>query len=147
MSEDEAWTFLTNGHTAVLTTLRRDGWPVALPLWYVVIGRALYAATPSSSKKVSRLRNDQRACLLVERGEAWEELAAVELPVRATVLPPGPEADRALEAFDRKYAGFRPARSRMPDAARTRYSSQAVIRLDPAGPALTWDNSKIRLRD
>lgn len=147
MSEDEVWDFLTNGHTAILTTLRRDGWPVTLPLWFVVLDRAVYVATPPSSKKVGRIRNDDRASLLVERGEAWVELAAVELPVRATVLPSGSEADRALDAFDRKYAAFRPSRSRRPKATNERYSTQVVIRLDPAGPPLTWDNSKIRLRD
>jgi hypothetical protein len=146
MSEDEAWDFLAGGHTAVLTTLRRDGWPVTLPLWYVVLERVVYVATPPSSKKVGRIRHDDRACLLVERGSAWVDLAAVERPVRATVLEPGPEADRALEAFDRKYADFRPAGSRMPTSATARYASQAVIRLDPAGPFITWDNTKLRLR-
>lgn len=146
MSEDEAWAFMEGGHTAILTTLRRDGWPVSLPLWYVVDGRVVYVATPAGSRKVARIRNDQRACLLVEHGRKWEELAAVELPVLATVMEPGPGADRIVAMFDEKYSGYRPPRSRMPDATSRHYSSQAVIRLDPAGKPLTWDNSRIRLR-
>lgn len=146
MSEEEAWSFLETGHTAILTTLRRDGWPVSLPLWYVVDGRVVYVATPTGSLKVARIRNDDRACLLVEQGSRWEELAAVELPVRAAVMEPGPEAGRIADMFDDKYARFRPARSRMPAAAGRHYSDQAVIRLDPAGAPVTWDNSRIRLR-
>jgi hypothetical protein len=145
MGEDEAWRFLEDGHTAILTTLRRDGWPVSLPLWYVVQERVIYVATPARSKKVARIRNDDRGCLLVERGEAWAELAAVELPVRATILEAGPEADLAAASFADKYAAFRPAASRMPEATKQHYSGQSVIRLDPAGSLISWDNSRIRL--
>ena len=145
MSEEAAWEFLEAGHTAILTTLRRDGWPVSLPLWYVVEGRVIYVATPERSRKVARLRHDDRACLLVERGQQWTELAAVELAVRATVLDPGDEADRAEALFAAKYTAFRPVASRMPKATSKHYSGQVVIRLDPAGPVLSWDNTKIRL--
>ncbi|MCO8126277.1 pyridoxamine 5'-phosphate oxidase family protein [Acidimicrobiia bacterium EGI L10123] len=145
MDQDEAWAFLERGHTAILTTLRRDGWPVSLPLWYVVEDRAIYVATPERSKKVSRIRNDDRACLVVEQGQQWAELAAVELPVRATILEPGAEADRAGALFADKYAAFRPAPSRMPKATTKHYQGQVVIRLDPVGRLLSWDNAKLRL--
>jgi len=143
MTDEEAWTFLERGHTAILTTLRRDGWPVSLPLWYVVTGEVIHVATPTRSKKITRITNDDRACLLVESGDEWASLAAVELPVRALVLPPDAEAELALAAFDHKYAPFRPARAAMPESAVSRYASQTVIRLEPAGPFLTWDNAKL----
>ena len=41
MSDDEAWHFIEQGHTGILTTLRRDGWPVALPLWFPVHDRRI----------------------------------------------------------------------------------------------------------
>jgi PPOX class probable F420-dependent enzyme len=145
LSEDEAWDFLHAGHTGILTTLRRDGRPVALPVWYVVDGRAIYVSTPAKSKKVTRIRNDDRGSFLVESGEAWVELAAVELSVRATLLEPGAEFDRAMAAFDEKYSAFRPAGASMPDSTKKHYSSQAVLRLDPGGKLLTWDNSRIRI--
>jgi PPOX class probable F420-dependent enzyme len=145
LSDDEVWQFLAEGHTAILTTLRRDGWPVTLPVWFVVEDRRLYVSTPMRSKKVTRLRHDDRGCLLVERGEAWTELAAVELPVRASVLDPGDEADAASARFATKYAAFQPAAARVPDATKRHYTGQAVIRLEPAGPPLSWDNSRIRL--
>jgi hypothetical protein len=147
MEEEEAWSFLEEGHTAILTTLRRDGWPVSLPLWYIVRARAIYVATPSRSKKVARIQNDDRGCLLVERGEAWAELAAVEMPVRATILEHGPEAELAAAGFAEKYAAFRPTPSRMPSATKQHYSGQSVIRLDPAGSPISWDNSRIRLSE
>ncbi|WP_436794696.1 pyridoxamine 5'-phosphate oxidase family protein [Actinospongicola halichondriae] len=144
MTDDEAWAFLESGHTAVLTTLRRDGWPVSLPLWYVVSDRTIHVATPGRSKKVLRIRNDDRACLLVERGDAWVDLAAVELPVRATILEPGAESERASARFTEKYAAHVPAPTGMAAATRDHYSRQTVIRLDPAGDVISWDNARIR---
>ena len=79
LSDDEAWDYLAAGHTGILTTLRRDGWPVSLPLWYVVDGRAIYVSTPVKSKKVTRIRHDDRGSFLVESGDAWVDLAAVQL--------------------------------------------------------------------
>ncbi len=97
------------------------------------------------SKKVLRIRNDDRACLLVEQGAAWVELAAVELPARAVILEPGPEADRISGAFADKYAAHMPAQRGLPDATKEHYSGQTIIRLDPAGDLLTWNNAKLRI--
>lgn len=85
MNEEEAWAFLQQGHTGIFTTLRAGGWPVSLPVWYVVLDRAVYLHTPGKTKKVTRVRNDERACFLVESGEKWTDLAAVMLPVQAAV--------------------------------------------------------------
>jgi nitroimidazol reductase NimA-like FMN-containing flavoprotein (pyridoxamine 5'-phosphate oxidase superfamily) len=145
-SEDEVWFFVEKGHTGILTTLKADGWPVSLPVWYVVRQRRIYVATPGQTKKVARLLRDDRGCFLVEAGEAWMELAAVEVPVRASILGPGDEAGDALRLLMTKYAPYRPAPARLPGATTKHYSSQEVIRLDPVGPALSWDNARIRLK-
>jgi nitroimidazol reductase NimA-like FMN-containing flavoprotein (pyridoxamine 5'-phosphate oxidase superfamily) len=146
MSDDEVWAFLEKGHTGIFTTLKSDGWPVSLPVWFVVVDRQIFVMTPAQTKKVARVNNDDRACFLVESGDAWVELAAVELPVRASVLEPGEEVGAALVAFAAKYASYRPPSKRVPGATTKHYSKQAVIRLDPAGPALSWDNARIRLK-
>lgn len=39
MGEDEAWAMLERSLVGIFTTLRRDGRPVALPIWYVVLDR------------------------------------------------------------------------------------------------------------
>jgi PPOX class probable F420-dependent enzyme len=43
-----------------LTTYRRDGTPVATPVWHVVSGGELFVVTEASSWKVKRIRNDGR---------------------------------------------------------------------------------------
>lgn len=148
LTDDEAWAFLAESHTGILTTLRRDGSPVTLPVWHVVDDHAIYVGTPEKTKKVARIRHDERASFLVEAGEAWVDLTAVQVQVRARVLDGDvdrQEISRISELFDDKYSAFRPAAVSMPKATTEHYQGQAYIRLDLAGKFLTWDNSRIRL--
>ncbi len=147
MTDEEAWAELEAAHTGIFTSLKRDGWPVSLPVWFVVLDGAIYLRTPERSKKVSRIRNDSRGTFLVERGERWAELAAVHVPVRATLVDDPSEQEKVQALMAEKYAAFRTVRREMPDATKAHYGSQrAVIRLTPEGRFLTWDNAKLRLK-
>ncbi|TXS57522.1 PPOX class F420-dependent oxidoreductase [Streptomyces sp. t39] len=48
-----------------LTTYRRDGTPVATPVWFAVDGGEVFVWTRSDSWKVKRLRNDSRVRVTV----------------------------------------------------------------------------------
>jgi PPOX class probable F420-dependent enzyme len=146
LSEEEAWQLLGASHTGIVTTLRRDGWPVSLPVWFVALDRAIYLRTPAKTRKVARVRRDDRVSFLVEDGRAWKELRAVVVTGRARVLGPGEERERALAAIQEKYAGWVESRAALPDATRRHYASFEVIRIDPVQELLSWDNARIRLR-
>lgn len=145
-SDDEAWDEITRAHTGIVTTLRRDGWPVSLPVWFAVIDRRIYLHTPGRSKKVARIRHDDRATFLVERGERWVELSAVLLPVRASILDDPDESAAVTRVIRAKYAGFGMPAAKVPDSAKRTYSGGVAIRLEPAGPFVSWDNARLRLR-
>lgn len=147
LTDDEVWEELAAAHTGIWTTLRADGWPVALPVWFAAVDRRIYLRTPVRSKKLTRSRRDPRGSFLVESGKRWSELRAVHLAVRAAVLPEGPEADAAAAALADKYAGFGLAVDRAPSATKRAYRGMVVVRLEPAGTALTWDNARIRLQE
>jgi nitroimidazol reductase NimA-like FMN-containing flavoprotein (pyridoxamine 5'-phosphate oxidase superfamily) len=148
LNEDEAWEMLANSHTGTITTLRRDGWPVSLPMWFVALDRKIYMRTLAASKKALRIKRDQRACFMVESGKAWKDLAAVVVPVRASLIEANAEeAQRALAALGTKYAGWGVPQKAVPEATRKHYGGgNVVIRLDPAGDMITWNNAKIRLK-
>ena len=148
LTEDEAWDMLSKGHTGIITTLRRDGWPVSLPMWFAVLDHKIYMRTLAASKKALRIKRDERACFMVESGEAWKDLAAVVVPVRASLIDAnGEEAKRALAAMGTKYAGWGLPQKRVPEATKKHYGAgNVVIRLDPAGDMITWNNAKIRLK-
>jgi Pyridoxamine 5'-phosphate oxidase len=120
LTEDEAWEMLARAHTGIVTTLRRDGWPISLPMWFSVVDRRIYMSTLVASKKALRIKRDERACFMVESGEAWKDLAAVVIPVRASLIDPDcDEGKSALAVIGAKYAGLGPRKSGFPRRPRS----------------------------
>jgi len=147
LTDDEAWAELAAAHTGILTTLRRDGRPVPLPVWFVAFDRHVYVRTPSGTRKVEHVEHDPRATFLVERGERWAELCAVMVHADVTLLAAGTERKRVEATLNEKYASFRTESAQLPDATRAHYAVEsAVLKLSPVGRLVTWDNSKLRLR-
>lgn len=146
MTEEEIWDFLRDGHTGIFATLRSDGVPIMMPIWYAVIDRSFYLQT--RGKKLTRVKNDSRASLLVEAGQRWAELRAVHLTGTAEIIVPSAELAEAISAeLDRKYARYRTAQAQMPSATRAVYQTaeRATVRLIPDARMLNWDNRKLGL--
>lgn len=140
LTEDESWKAISDAHTSLLTTLRKDGRPITLPTWHIVIDRVIYVRTPIGAKKLARIRNDPRGYLLVETGRAWSELAAITVPVRCSVVADAEVTMRVRDAVDEKYAGLHAPMDRLPDAVRQTYNSMQAVRLDPEGRLSNWNN-------
>lgn len=143
MTDDEARAMLERSLVGILTTLRRDWRPVALPVWFVALDGNIYVST--RGKKVARARRDPRASFLVETGDRWAELQAVHLDCRASVIEPSAElAGRIRDAMDEKYRAYRTSRAAMPSATKKHYeqAAGAIIELVPE-KMLTWDNRKL----
>ena len=148
LTADEAWRVLESSHTGVLTSLRRDGVPISLPVWFVALDRRVYVAGPARTKKFSRLRRDPRVSFLVESGTAWAELVGVHLTGTAAVVDDDTLRDRVSTALDAKYAAFRTAREAMPDATRARYEvATTTIEIRPDERILSWDNGRLFRED
>jgi len=145
LSADEAWQRIEQSHTGILTTLRADGCPIALPVWFVALDRTVYVSTPPTSKKVARARRDPRASFLVESGELWRELSAVHLTGRLTEVSDDVLRGRVRAELDAKYAPFRVARDQLPTRTRTAYQQFTVLCFSPDNRILSWDNARIPL--
>jgi nitroimidazol reductase NimA-like FMN-containing flavoprotein (pyridoxamine 5'-phosphate oxidase superfamily) len=145
LSTDEAWEVLSAAHTGIFTTLKRDGWPISLPVWFVVQDRTICMAPPTRTKKVGRVRKDPRASFLVESGERWAELQAVHLTGYVSVIDDTAEKARIDAALDEKYRAFRSARTSMPEATQAHYADRTFLRLLPQDRILSWDNRRMRL--
>lgn len=137
LSKDDAWDLVARAHTGIVTTLRRDGRPVSVPVWHVVLDGAVWVQTPPSTKKLARIRNDDRAHVLVEEGRAWAELRSVSFEARAAIVDDG---QAALDAIAAKYADFQPPMEKLPEAVRSYYSDFRVVRLDPVGRLHSFNN-------
>ena len=112
----------------------------------MVLDRKIYVRTPEKTKKVTRIRNDDRCSFLVESGLAWKELKAVHCNGRARILEEGEETERATTAMDAKYRTSRSEQKALPAATRKHYAGFVWIRIDPEGEPLSWDNAKIRMK-
>lgn len=146
LSREEAWEMLAASHTGIFTTLRSDGVPVSLPVWFVALHGHVYVGTPAHTKKVARVRRDGRASFLVEAGEAWADLRGVHLTGRARILDDPVRAREVQAALDAKYGAFRTPRTAMPEATRAHYEVERVlVEIEPDERMLTWDNRRIPL--
>jgi nitroimidazol reductase NimA-like FMN-containing flavoprotein (pyridoxamine 5'-phosphate oxidase superfamily) len=146
LSDDEAWDVVARSHTGIFTSLRADGTPIALPVWFVVVDRRVYVSGPATAKKLVRVRRNPRVSFLVESGERWRDLRAVHVTGTARIVDAG-ERDllaRIAADADAKYSPFRTAREEMPDATRRHYAVEAgVIEITPDPRLLTWDNARL----
>lgn len=147
LSDDEAWSFIETAMTGIVTTMRRDGFPVALPVWFVVLDRRVYFRTPAASKKIARIRNNSKAGFLVESGIRWRDLTAVSFAAEATLVHDDALRTDVLDARSEKYRGLGSGGSRtLPPAAVKHYSGEpSIVGLVPISRIISWDNRKMRL--
>ena len=123
MTEEERDRFLSEPRYGILTLLRTDGSPIAVPVWFDWTGEVVRMFTSVVSAKMKRLRADPRASLLVanhlSEHEAWvafdgvvsiHEDGGIELAER---LAPrywdlsDPDRQRTLESWREAAAAFR----------------------------------------
>jgi nitroimidazol reductase NimA-like FMN-containing flavoprotein (pyridoxamine 5'-phosphate oxidase superfamily) len=138
---------LAHAHTGIFTTLRRDGMPIAVPVWFVALDRSICLAAPSRTKKIARVRNDDRGSFLVESGEKWVELQAVHLTGRIEIVEDEQLIRRIDDALDEKYAAHRGNRAAMPEKTREHYAGRTFLRLVPDERIISWDNRRIPMKD
>jgi hypothetical protein len=144
MSPEECWAMLESSVNGTFVTLRKNGRPIALPVWFVVLDHKIYIST--RGRKLERIRRDKRCSFLVEAGERWAELHAVHVECDGHVIEPSAElAKRINAAMAEKYAAYRTAGSAMPSATRDHYAkaSGGIIELEPVGKLLNWDNRRL----
>jgi PPOX class probable F420-dependent enzyme len=133
MSEEERLALLDSERVVIVTSLGPRGWPHSMPMWFVVRDGEVWIWTYGSSQKARNLERDPRVTLLVEAGDAYDELRGVmveaeaeivgdhervvalgrELSARYGTAAEGPEAEEALlrQARKRVAIHFRPRRT------------------------------------
>lgn len=142
MNDDELASHLAGSLTGTLTSLRHDGHPVTLPMWFVVLDGHVHVRTRSVAVKAGRMRSDDRVCFTVEHGEAWPELAAVVILGQAVEVH-GEAAQRVEDAMTARYANLG-IPGDAPAATRRHYDTgSAYFEIVPAKAPLTWDNHKL----
>ena len=140
LSHDEIWAYVADAHTGILTTLRRDGVPIAMPLWFAAVDERIYFNT--RGKKLDRARRDPRASFLVESGVAWQDLQAVHFTGTVEIVEPDGDLLGRIEVeIHRKYDRHRTDPADMPDRVAAAYGAgMRWLRFAPDGRVLSWNN-------
>lgn len=148
LSREEAWKVIADAHTGIFTSVKRDGTPVALPVWFAAFDQRIYVGGPSHRKKFARVRHNPRVSFLVESGTYWKELLGVHVTGEARVVTDPDVLERVSAALSAKYDAFRSPRPTMPDNTRAAYETEhTTIEIVPDDRILSWDNSRIELSE
>jgi PPOX class probable F420-dependent enzyme len=116
MTDAQRDAFLADRRYGILTTLRADGAPLSVPVWFEWDGSTLRMFAHEASGKVERLKHDERASVLVvnhpDEPENWVAFdgrinihkdGGLEMAERVfdRYYPPGDERRSELESWRR----------------------------------------------
>ena len=88
------------GKYVSLVSFKRDGTPVATPVWFVVDGDRLLVITDAQSGKVKRIRRNPQVTVAACRADG--RVIGERLPARAEILP-ARDLEQAKKLVARKY--------------------------------------------
>jgi PPOX class probable F420-dependent enzyme len=144
LSDEEIARFLGGQRVMNVCTLGKDGWPHVTALWYVMRDSEPWIYTYGKSQKVRNLERDDRATLLVEGGEEYQELRGVMLKAHGEILSDFDIVARTAEDIFTKYHGD--GGSSIDDvtreALRAQVPKRVAIRFRPE-QVVSWDHSKL----
>ncbi len=86
MTADEIAAFLETSRTATMATLGPTGAPHLVAMWFALIDGEIWFESKAKAQKVLNLRRDDRLTVLVEAGEAYDELRGVSLEGRGEIV-------------------------------------------------------------
>ena len=87
MTDEEIIAYLKNSRTMILVSNGKNGFPHPMPMWYYIgDDNAVYMTTFRKSQKINNLKRDPKVALLVESGDAYEELKSVLIYTEVELL-------------------------------------------------------------
>src|SRR5262245_469485 len=98
--------FLATKQVVVLATVRADGAPLAMPMWFLHGPETLTMISLADTQKVRNLRRDARVCVVAEDVAAGGEVRGVTVQGRAEFLDDGAERRELIDRFHAKYRGL-----------------------------------------
>jgi PPOX class probable F420-dependent enzyme len=140
MSDEELRGFLAEQHSLTCATIKPNGRPHLVELWYLVDGPEIVCWTYAKSQKARNLERDPRATIQVEAGDSYGDLrgAAMECDVEIERDP-----ERVLAAgvaLATRYPG--PPGEQARAAIAQQAPKRVVLRFTPTRTA-SWDHRKL----
>jgi PPOX class probable F420-dependent enzyme len=103
MTPQEVAVMLAESRTLQVATIKADGWPHLVPMWFTLERERPAFWTYARSQKVANLRRDPRISVLVEAGDTYEELRGVSIQGRGEIVE---DSDAVLALGERIYERY-----------------------------------------
>jgi len=145
MDDEQVRRTLEEGRVVVLVTNGPRGYPHAMPMFYGIDDDlTLRFSTYERSQKVRNIERDPKVTLLVEGGEAYDELHAVMIEGRARVVRGDLDAtvETMVEAM-RRAGNSMPDADSLPEAARRAMAGKRVHVLVEPQRFVSFDHQKL----
>lgn len=141
LGDDERRRYLAEAPTVILVTIGRDGYPHAVPMWFVVDDDgSVLMTTYGRSQKVVNARRNPRVALLVESGTRYEDLKGVLLRGDAEVIADEGRCVDVLTRIHVKHSGSLAAG--VEDVMKAQAKKRVVLKITPARLS-SWDHRKL----
>lgn len=127
LAEPRIQAFLATRQVVLLATVRPDGAPLAMPMWFVHDPAAIVMLSVESTQKVRNLRRDPRACVVAEAGTRGD-IRGLTVEGRATFLA---DSDERRALVDRFHAKYDPDLARL-WGSRTMPANRVMFRITPS---------------
>jgi len=129
--------FLSAPRIARVATVRPDGRPHVVPIWYEWDGLVLRFDTPPSFQKGKNLLNDPRLAIVVDTTQGGLRYAGVVLEGVARFIEQGEQALETASRIYSRYLGKEGLRSETPQAM-IHDSEHLIVELEP-NYVVSWD--------
>lgn len=140
IDDDERRRYVAAATTIILVSIGRDGYPHAVPMWFVVDDDGtVYMTTYARSQKAVNLRRNPRVALLVESGERYDELKGVLIRGTAEVID---DLDLCVGVLSRVHAKHVGGVEGVEDVMRAQARKRVVLKVTPDHVS-SWDHRKL----
>ena len=144
MTDAEIRDYLRGGHTIILVSNGRKGYPHVVPMFYGVDDDlTVRFSTYGRSQKVKNIERDPRVTLLVESGSAYSELKGLMIEGEAEIVQDlDATVDTMVEAMGKTENPLPPAAELPMEIKQQMAGKRVLIRVRPKR-FLSWDHGKL----
>ena len=140
MTPEEAANFLASHQTLQLATVDPDGAPHVAPVFYAALGDdELAFLTGTTTRRARNLARDARISGVVEEGDSYQNLRAVQLTGNARIVTDEAEAQRIAESLARRLSGGR----ELPANIQNWIPRGRVVVVIAIERIVSWDHTKL----
>ena len=144
MTDEERDQYISTAHTLIIVSNGRNGYPHPMPMWFAVDDDgSLVCTTFAKSQKVLNWRRDAKAALLIESGEAYNELRGVVVYADTEIID---DLERVIDTLVKINSKGRDLTEDQAEKLRASVAGTAnkriVLKFKP-NSYVTWDHTKL----